>query len=70
MVFGGGLDGVNVGAEFFDEVIRIIESDGAPVFDDGDIEIEEIIAVEDHVLAVDLGPAHAQCVREGEVFAA
>ena len=47
--------------------LGVAEADRAPVFGDGDVEVEEVVAVENHVLAIDLGPAHSQGMHEGEI---
>ena len=39
----------------------------APVAGDGGVEVHQVVAVEDDLLRVDLGPAHAQAVEEAEV---
>jgi hypothetical protein len=38
---------------------RIGQANGAPVFGDADVEVGQVVAVEDDVLRVDFGSAHA-----------
>ena len=41
----------------------------APVVGDGGVEVHQVVRVEDDLLHVDFGPAHAQAVEEAEVLA-
>ena len=69
MVFGARLYGIDVRAEFLDDILRVAKADRAPVFRDRDVEIQKVMPVEDHVLPVDFRPAHPQAVDEGEILA-
>ena len=60
---------VTARAEFLDDVLGVAEADRAPVLGDGDVEVEEVVGVEYHVLPVDFRPAHPQAVDEGEILA-
>ena len=47
--------------------LGVRQREGAPVAGDGRVEVGEVVAVEDDLLGIDLGPAHAQALEESEV---
>lgn len=61
-----GLDHVQVAAQAVHGLL-VGQRHRAPVVGDGGVEIHQVVGVEDDLLHVHLGPAHAQAVEETEI---